>query len=174
MSYATVEDVESLFPRFVPNQVGSISDAQIQGWLDDGTSLVHSAFAVRGIDTDNLATPLATYLGNTTFTVAVGDQPEVLRDMVRNYGVYKLGMAIFATLNAAEQSITRGAYNAWQYTMKLIAQGGFDVQFAPLYARVVDISPGFVGVAGAEVDNRPSAYLPPDGLPRYYWMSQIF
>lgn len=147
MSYATPADVETLYPSFVPDQSGSVSDSDIQGWLDDGTAQVHAAFYMRGLDTDSLATPV---VGNPSVIVPIGDQPDVLRDMVRTYGVYKLGLAIFAALSPVEQTIARSHYNLWVSLLKGIAGGTYDLLFAPGYARTIDISPGFVGTAGAE------------------------
>lgn len=174
MSYCTVQDVESLFPRFVPNQAGSIQDNQIQSWLNDASGQLHAAFMQRGMDIDQLGTILAP-LGNLTFVVLdTQDQSAVLKDLCRSYGVYKLGMAIFATLGPAEQAITRGSYNLWTASFKLISQGFYDMQFAPGYARTVDISPGFQGVAGAETENCPNPWQSPDGGNRSFWKNIVF
>ena len=52
MGYCTVDDVCSAFPRFVRNAAGSISDAQIQGWIDDRKARIRSVCMQRNFDPD--------------------------------------------------------------------------------------------------------------------------
>ncbi|PYV31447.1 MAG: hypothetical protein DMG22_16930 [Acidobacteria bacterium] len=52
MGYSTVDDVCSAFPRFVRNSAGSISDAQIQGWIDDRKARIRSVCMMRNFDPD--------------------------------------------------------------------------------------------------------------------------
>ena len=56
MSYCTVDDVCTAFPRFVRNAANSIQDTQIQDWIDDRKARIRGAFLARLIDPDTLDT----------------------------------------------------------------------------------------------------------------------
>jgi hypothetical protein len=157
MSYCTVGDVCSAFPRFVRGQSGSISDSQIESWCEDASTLIHAGFYQRGLDTDSLSHPL---VSNPSQATPVTDQPQVLRELSVPYPIWKLGSAIWATLTPTEQALARSNYDLWAKTLKKIGDGVYDKLFY-LYARTVDIQPAFAGVGGAETDRSPQV-VPPD------------
>ncbi len=50
MGYCTVDDVGALFPDFKRNALGSVSDAQIQTWIDTRAARIRSTLLLRNID----------------------------------------------------------------------------------------------------------------------------
>ena len=169
MAYCTVDDVCSFFPRFIRGQAGSVSDPQIDSWCADGSTLVHAGFYQRGLDTDQLATPLVSDPAQTT---PVTDQPQVLRELTVTYPTFKLGSAIWATLTAAEQQGVRRQYDLWRNTLERIREGSYDKLFFA-GARTVDIQAAFTGVAGAETEPTPTV-APPYGSNRQFWKNIIW
>ena len=93
MSYCTVDDVCTAFPRFVRNAAGSISDTQIQDWIDDRKARIRGAFLARLIDPDTLA-----------LTVDAGN---FLRALNRDGAIADLGDALQGdvTLQPGEYSL---------------------------------------------------------------------
>ena len=169
MAYATPADVEAMFPRFVPNSPGGVQDSQIMSWLEDASGQVHAIFYSRGIDCNSLSNPI---VGQPTLTTPVYDQAAILRDMVRAYGSWKLGQAIWNTLSPAEQALARGQYDRWNTQLKSIQAGIYDKLFF-IGAATIDIFPQFEGVGGAEVPYT-SPYTPPNGSNRYFWKDQRY
>lgn len=148
MAYCTVSDVCSLFPHFVRQQAGSISDAQIQGWIDDASSRIHASFMQRGLDVDSLAHPL---LSDATAAAPIHNQTNLLRDWCRAYGVWKLGESLQGSLSKNDLALCDTSRQWFLLSYTTIGKGGFDKEFFPS-ARTVDIFPGFVGTAGADTD----------------------
>jgi hypothetical protein len=169
MAYCTVDDVCASFPRFVRQQAGSISDASIQAWLEDGSSTVHAGFFSLGLDVSNLSHPK---VSNPNEATPVTDQANILREIVRNYGIWRLASAIWATLSTTEQAMARGAYNRWSTDLKAITAGDYDSLFWK-GSRTTAIEPGFDGVAGAETECGPHT-SPPDGGNWPFFSGQVF
>lgn len=170
MGYCIVDDVTKSFPRFVRDQAGSIADADIQGWLDDASGTVHAAFYNRGLDVNNLPHPR---VSDPTATTPVMDQPNILRDMVRNYGIWRLASAIWATLSTTEQAMARGAYNRWETTLKGISNGLYDSIFW-LRSRTTDVEPAFSGSGGADLPGGDLNSPIDQSTSRSFWKGQNF
>jgi len=132
MSYCTVDDVAASFPRFVRNAVGSISDAQIQGWIDDHAARIRSTLMMRGVD------PAAMTL--TT------DQSNFLRSLNRDAGIAELGSALEGnlTLQPGEYSLAAARRRSYEQTLADIKRAAYDQFFAQ--------TSRLVGTAGANMD----------------------
>ena len=139
MSYCTVDDVCTAFPRFVRNAANSIQDSQIQGWLDDRKARIRSALYARGIDPDAMAL--------TT------DQANFLRALNRDGGVADLVDALQGnvSLEAGEESEATARRKSFELQIAEIKQGLYDKFFSQL-ARTVEIEPTLGGTAGGETD----------------------
>ena len=139
MSYCTVDDVCSAFPRFVRNAANSIQDAQIQGWIDDRKARIRSAFYARGIDPDSM-----------TLTT---DQANFLRALNRDGAIADLADALQGnvSLQAAEESHAAERRKSFELQIAEIKQGLYD-KFLSSIARTVEIEPTFGGAAGGETD----------------------
>jgi hypothetical protein len=139
MSYCTVDDVCTAFPRFVRNAANSIQDSQIQGWLDDRKARIRSALYARGIDPDAM-----------TLTT---DQANFLRALNRDGGVADLADALQGnvSLQAGEESEATARRKSFELQIAEIKQGLYDKFFSQL-ARTVEIEPTLGGTAGGETD----------------------
>jgi hypothetical protein len=139
MSYCTVDDVCTAFPRFVRNAANSIQDSQIQGWLDDRKARIRSALYARGIDPDAM-----------TLTT---DQANFLRALNRDGGVADLVDALQGnvSLEAGEESEATARRKSFELQIAEIKQGLYDKFFSQL-ARTVEIEPTLGGTAGGETD----------------------
>jgi len=139
MSYCTVDDVCTAFPRFVRNAANSIQDSQIQGWLDDRKARIRSALYARGIDPDAM-----------TLTT---DQANFLRALNRDGGVADLVDALQGnvSLEAGEESEATARWKSFELQIAEIKQGLYDKFFSQL-ARTVEIEPTLGGTAGGETD----------------------
>ena len=139
MSYCTVDDVCSAFPRFVRNATGSIEDAQIQGWIDDRKARIRAAFYARNIDPD--AMTLST------------DQGDFLRALNRDGAIADLGDALQGNvaLQAGEYSLADQRRKSFERQIAEIKQGLYD-KFFSLLAKTVEIEPTLGGIAGGETD----------------------
>ena len=84
MSYCTVDDVCTAFPRFVRNAANSIQDTQIQDWIDDRKARIRSALYARAIDPDAMAlTPdQANFLRALNRDGAIADLADALQGNV--------------------------------------------------------------------------------------------
>ena len=169
MGYCTVDDVCKFFSRFTRNQPGSVQDADIAGWIDDASSTVHSALYQRGLDCNNLSNPL---ISDPTQSTPVMDQPNVLRELARNYGIWRLASSIWTTLSPTEQSSARSSFNRWTTSLKDISAGLYDKLFW-YGARTVDITPAFGGIPGADQPAGPHV-SPPEGGSYPFWSGQVF
>jgi hypothetical protein len=140
MSYCTVDDVCSAFPRFVRNAPNSIQDTQIQAWIDDRKARIRSAFYGRAIDPD--AMQLAT------------DQANFLRALNRDGAIADLGDALQGTvvLQPGEYSLAAARRKSFEGQIREVKDGLYDKIFAAI-ARTVEIEPLLGGVAGGETDH---------------------
>ncbi len=139
MSYCTVDDVCTAFPRFVRNAANSIQDTQIQDWIDDRKARIRSALYARGIDPDAMAlTP---------------DQANFLRALNRDGAIADLADALQGnvSLQAGEDAHAAQRRQSFERQVAEIKQGLYDKFFSQL-ARTVEIEPTFGGTAGGETD----------------------
>jgi hypothetical protein len=139
MSYCTVDDVCTAFPRFVRNATGSIQDTDIQGWIDDRKARIRGAFLARTIDPDAL-----------TLTT---DQTNFLRALNRDGAIADLGDALQGnvTLQPGEYSLAQEHRAGFEREIKEIKEGLYDVLFSVI-ARHIEIEPLLGGIAGGETD----------------------
>ena len=139
MSYCTVDDVCTAFPRFVRNAAGSIQDTQIQNWIDDRKARIRGALLARLIDPD--AMELTT------------DQGNFLRALNRDGAIADLGDALQGNLvlQPGEYSLAGERRKSFERQLAEIKQGLFDALFSGV-ARHVEIEPLLGGVAGGETD----------------------
>jgi hypothetical protein len=140
LSYATVDEVCAPFPTFQRSAAGSISDAQIQKWIDDWAARIYSAVLARGAD-----------LATLVLTAA---QSNFLRGLNVDGAVAELGAALQGslTLQPGEYSLAAARRRSAERTLKQIADGEHDTLFG-----VQTEGAKFAGVAGAEttVDETP-------------------
>jgi hypothetical protein len=139
MSYCTVDDVCSAFPRFVRNALNSIQDAQIQDWIDDRKARIRSALYARAIDPDAMElTP---------------DQANFLRALNRDGAIADLGDALQGnvSLQPGESSQADQRRQSFERQIAEIKQGLYDKLFS-LLAKTVEIEPTLGGTAGGETD----------------------
>ena len=139
MSYCTVDDVCTAFPRLVRNAPNSIQDTQIQDWIDDRKARIRSALYARGIDPDALA--------------LTADQANFLRALNRDGAIADLGDALEGnvSLQAGEQAHASQRRQSFERQIAEIKQGLYDKFFSAL-ARTVEIEPTLGGTAGGETD----------------------
>ena len=158
MSYCTVDDVCTAFPRFVRNAANSIQDTQIQGWLDDRKARIRSALYARGIDPDAM-----------TLTT---DQANFLRALNRDGGIADLADALEGnvSLGAGEESEATARRKSFELQIAEIKQGLYDKFFSQL-ARTVEIEPTFGGTAGGETDGSTA---PERGENKSFSKDQVF
>jgi hypothetical protein len=135
MSYCTVDEVCAAFPTFERGATGSISDAQIQKWIDDWAARIYSAVLARGAD-------LATLVLTAT-------QTNFLRGLNVDGGVAELGAALQGslTLQPGEYSLAAARRRSAERTLREISEGNHDTLFG-----VETKGAKFAGVGGAETD----------------------
>jgi len=140
MSYCTVDDVCSAFPRFVRNAPNSIQDTQIQGWVDDRKARIRSVLYARGIDPDalELTTDQANFLRALNRDGAIGDLADALEGNV--------------SLQPGEYSQAAARRKSFELQILEIKQGLYDKFFSVL-AKTVEIEPTLGGTAGGETDH---------------------
>jgi hypothetical protein len=140
MSYCTVDDVCTAFPRFVRNAPNSIQDPQIQDWIDDRKARVRTAFFARNIDPDAM-----------TLTT---DQANFLRALNRDGAIADLGDALQGNiaLQPGEYSLAGARRKSFELQIKEIKEGLYDKIFSAI-ARTVEIEPLLGGIAGGETDH---------------------
>lgn len=141
MSYCTVDDVCTAFPRFARNAVNSIQDTQIQDWIDDRKARVRAALYARAIDPDAMALD--------------ADQAAFLRALNRDGSIADLADALQGnvSLQPGEYSLAGQHRVSFERQIKEIKEGLYDKFFAPSSARTVEIEPTFGGIAGGETDH---------------------
>lgn len=132
MGYCIVDDVASAFPRFVRNAAGSISDAQIQGWIDDHAARIRSTLLLRGIDP-------------ATMTLTT-DQSNFLRSLNRDAAIAELGSALEGNvaLQPGEYSLAAARRRSYEQVLADVKKAVYDPMFGQT-SRVV-------GTAGASTD----------------------
>ena len=140
MSYCTVDDVCTAFPRFVRNAPNSIQDTQIQDWIDDRKARIRSAFFARNIDPDAMTLS--------------PDQASFLRALNRDGAIADLGDALQGNiaLQPGEYSLAAARRKSFELQIKEIKEGLYDKIFAPVIAKTVEIEPTLGGIAGGETD----------------------
>jgi hypothetical protein len=124
MSYCTVDDVCSEFPRFVRNAPGGVQDTQIQRWLDMAQTRIDGALAQRGI---------GQFTGGV-FTPAIAFTPEQLSWLANanlDAGVGRLGTVLQAqiTLQPGEVSIAGQRLKQFEATIQAIRDKKWDAFF---------------------------------------------
>src|SRR6266446_5986440 len=145
--YCSIDDVARAFPQFQRNQIASIQDTDIQGWIDDRKARIRSALLTRGFDPDLPPNPPLT-----------ADQSNFLRALNRDGTIGDLGDALQATitLQPGEYSIASAHRTTYERVLKEITEAKHDRMFqsGPLgsIARKQDVTPLFKGVGGAEQD----------------------
>jgi hypothetical protein len=132
MGYCIVDDVAASFPRFVRNAAGSISDTQIQGWIDDHAARIRSTLLLRGIDP-------------ATMTLTT-DQTNFLRSLNRDAAIAELGSALEGNvlLQPGEYSLAAARRRSYETVLADIKKAAYDQLFGQ--------TSRLVGTAGAETD----------------------
>jgi hypothetical protein len=163
VSYCAVNDVAAGFPQFARNATGSISDTQIQGWIDDRKAQIRSAFLTRGFDPDAPPNPPLT-----------GDQSNFLRALNRDGAMADLGDALQSTitLQPGEYSIAAARRSIYKGVLKEITQGLHDKLFQPTTARTQDVAPLIKAVAGGDQDTTSTPAS--TGLNQFFGKNQVF
>jgi hypothetical protein len=130
MGYCTVADVVAVFPRFVRGVSGSISDEQIQNWIEMRAARIRSELLRRGLDPDAL---------ELTTT-----QENFLRGLNVDGAAADLGVALqgTVTLQPGEYSLASAMRASFERVIKEIQTGVHD----PLFG----VGATFAGVGGAE------------------------
>jgi len=133
MSYSTVDEVCSEFPRFQRNQAGSVSDAQIAGWLAGFAARIDSALAERGI-----------VVADLTLTAA---QAAWLAALNQDAGVGKLGVVLQGnvTMQPGEYSLAAARGRQYEKVLAGVHDGVYDKFWG------IQTKSKFGGVGGAEV-----------------------
>lgn len=159
-SYCSVDDVVSAFPQFQRSAPASISDSQIQGWIDDRKAQIRSAFLTRGYDPD--ADSLS------------GDKTNFLRALNRDGAMADLGDALCSTitLQPGEYSIAAGRRSSFNTVLKDIKAGLHDRLFQPSKAKTSDVAPLIKAVGGAETDRTLTPAT--NQLNQFFGKNQVF
>jgi hypothetical protein len=170
-SYCTVADVCAPFPFFKRNQTGSISDAQIQTWIDLRKTRIRSALLTRGFDPDNPPNPPLTT-----------DQANFLSALNADGAIADLGDALQSTnsLQSSEFSVSKEHRDTYERilmeirgdpTKQIEPQHDYLFQSGPIgnVARRADVRPLFHGSSDT-VD--PSQIPQPSG--RLFYKRQVF
>ncbi len=157
--YASIADVCAPFPNFKRNQTGSVTDAQIQDFIDIRKARIRSAFLTRGFDPDNPPNPPLTT-----------DQTNFLRALNVDGAAADLGDTLLGTnsLQSTEYSVPGERRKAYERVLveirgdpskKLEPQHDVLFNVGPLgnIARHQDVSPLFKGQAGGEIPTDASA-----------------
>lgn len=176
ISYCTVDDVCSQFPRFVRAQPNSPSDAAIQTWLDDAAAYIYAQFISRKIDLAALppATPAQQQI-----------QTYILRSLNRESGTrdlaavlrYSTAAADVSEYSAAQEQAPKTPLTASRFRdgrFSEIMRGSYDQIFMPGIARTVSVTPTIQGsIAGGDTD--PSLTTPEaEGLNALFSLRQEF
>lgn len=151
-SYCTVDDVCSAFPQFQRQANGSISDTDIQRWIDEWKVTIRSEFLRRNFDPDT-----------ATLTQ---DQQAFLRLLNKNGAIADLGTALIATvtLQPGEHALAATRRDHVEFTLQEIREGVHDYLF--------NIGTLFGGIAGAETDPRQTPASVNQN--RFFGRSQVF
>jgi hypothetical protein len=159
MSYCTVDNLCAHFPQFKRAQTGSVSDAQIQAWIDGRKAQIRSALLSRGTDPDAL--------------VLTTDQTAWLRTLNEDGAIGDLGDALEGTmtLQPGEYSLAAAHRKRFEMVLKEIQAGLHDAFFRSEAAHK-EVRPQLGGIAGAETDTDST---PADrGENRSFGRGQVF
>jgi len=139
MSYCTVDDVCTAFPRFVRNAPNSVQDTQIQDWIDDRKARIRAALYARALDPDAMQ--------------LTSDQANFLRALNRDGAIADLGDALEGNVSLQPAEFSQAAERRASFERQIaeIKQGLYDKFFSPL-AKTVEIEPTLGGTAGGETD----------------------
>jgi hypothetical protein len=119
VSYAAITDVLAPFPRFQQALPNNITNAAIQGWLDQGKAEIRARFLRRSIDPD-----VPPSLGwDPPLTVLTPDQTNVLVKFNAAYGIVWFGNAAYNQLNEGELAIVKFSTKLWQSMMSRGVEG---------------------------------------------------
>jgi hypothetical protein len=136
------------YPTVNRNQQGSITDAQIQGFIQDGAAFIRALFYGRGLDVANLGTP---YLPSPTTTqVVLPESGQFLLQMNRAYATWKVGEILHGVLSDTEYALAKVNEQTWNDMIASSIAGLFDKIIWNM-ARTEDIGPGLVGSPGGTV-----------------------
>jgi len=140
MGYCTVNDVGSVLPAMLRNAAGSVSDAQIQAWVDDGKARIRATLMQRGIDPDAATLPNGLPLST--------DQSNWLRALNADYAASKLAAVLETvnTLQPGEVSVAGQIRKAYEAILADIRLGRYDAYFG-------QVSRLRSSVGGAETDS---------------------
>ena len=120
MSYAAITDVLAPFPRFQQALPNNITNAAIQGWLDQGKAEIRARFLRRSIDPD-----VPPSLGwDPPLTVLTPDQTNVLVKFNAAYGIVWFGNAAYNQLNEGELAIVKFSTKLWQSMVEDVEGSG--------------------------------------------------
>lgn len=161
-SYCTVADVCQAFPQFQRGANNSVTDAAIQGWIDNRKARIRSAILSRGSDPD---APLVT-----------GDAFAFVKSLNLDGAIADLGDALAGTmtLQAGEYSLPGARRTSYERVMKELVQGLHDNLFQPTVSRTTSVKPVMSGIGGAETDTVNSIPRGTQGNNRAFTKNQIF
>lgn len=139
MGYCTVDQVCDGFPSFQRSQPGSISDDQIQSWIDQSSARIRGALMSRGIDP-------------VTLTLTT-DQTNWLAGICEDCVAAKLVAALESmnTSQSAEDATAGQRRRVCESILQEIRDGLYDA-FFNADAAIIDTDPGFAGIGGAETE----------------------
>lgn len=159
-SYCSVKDVVTPYPSFVINDSGDIQQTDIQGWIDQRKSRIRSALLTRGFDPDavELNEDQANFLRSLNTDGAVADLGDALQNRV--------------SLQGTEAAVPGSRRKIFETVIKELMDGKHDVLFQNGAARIVDVTPLFKGVGGAETS--PSDTPPVLGTNILTYKNQTF
>jgi len=117
MSYCTIEQVVSEFPRFERNLAGGIQDDDIQMWIDTASARINAALIQRGIAPASL--DLST------------DQANWLQSLNTDYAVGRMGLVLQAqiTLQPGEVSLAGQRLKQFDAVLNDVRAGRYDAFF---------------------------------------------
>ncbi len=132
MGYCTVDDVMAAFPRFVRNAPGSITDAQVQAWIEQRAARIRSVLLMRNIDPDAMTLSAS--------------QANLLKALNVDGTLADLAGALQATITTqtGELSLAEAHRTTYERVLGEIKRGVYDILFGTV-SRVA-------GTAGAETD----------------------
>lgn len=165
--YCTIADVVACYPQFARARQASISDLQIQGWINNRKSQIRSALLTRGFDPDappngSLDTDQTNFLKSLNIDGTASDFGDALTSVL--------------TLQPGEVSVADQRRKSFNSTMKDINNAMHDrlFQAGPKgnVARTRDVRPLAGGIGGAETD--PSVSPADRGENRAFWKNKVY
>lgn len=141
--YCSVDDIWSNFPQLKRAANNSVTDTQVQGWIDMRKTRIRSVLLSRQqFDPDAI-----------TLTI---DQANFLRALNMDGVVPDMidSMATTVTLQPGETLLGSAHRKTYEAILLEIQKGIHDQLFQPAIARSSDVEPLFGGIGGAETDPR--------------------